>query len=184
MVGLGDLSGGSFGSFAEGISADGSVVVGRSVSASGGEAFMWTSGGGMIGLGDLSGGSFSSQATDVSADGSVVVGDGTLASGAEAFVWDSTNGMQSISSILTNSGVDLTGWTLFAATDVSDDGLTIVGRGFNPSGFSEAWVANLGTEPIPEPATIALLGIGLAGLAGSEVRRRWKKKVTNRNKDI
>ncbi len=37
-----------------------------------------------------------------------------------------------------------------------------------------------GSQPIPEPTTIALLGIGLAGLAGAEVRRRCKRKVIDK----
>ncbi len=34
--------------------------------------------------------------------------------------------------------------------------------------------------PVPEPATVALLGIGIAGMAGAEARRRRKKKAVDK----
>ncbi len=143
--GLGDLPGGGFISKAYGVSADGSTVVGMGTSVSGTEAFRWTSSGGMVGLGDLSGGGFFSEAYDVSADGSVVVGEGTsAASGNEAFIWDNINGMRSLKDVLVNNfGLDLTGWKLEGARGISDDGVTIVGYGENPSGNTEAWIATL-----------------------------------------
>ena len=55
FIPLGDLPGGNFASSAQGVSADGSVVVGGVDSSSEQEAFRWTTGGGMVGLGNLPG---------------------------------------------------------------------------------------------------------------------------------
>ncbi len=128
-------------------SADGSVLVGRSISVPGMQAFRWTSAG-MVGIGDLDGGAFDSEALAVSADGSVVVGRGTSEAGSEAFIWDAASGMRSLASVLTADGAaNLSGWVLSAATGVSADGRTIVGWGTNPTGDVEAWIAH-----IPAPA--------------------------------
>ena len=134
-------------------SADGSVVVGYGRDG----AFRWTSNNGTVGLGDLPGGDVESVALDVSADGSVVVGwSETGTNRHEPFVWDEINGMQNLSHILVSDyGLDLTGWTLTSAQAISDDGLTIVGRGVNPAGAREGWIAT-----IPEPGTVLLLGLG------------------------
>jgi cysteine-rich repeat protein/probable HAF family extracellular repeat protein len=145
MEGLGDLDGGNFDSWAGDISDDGTVIVGGGISASGWEAFRWTPGGGMEGLGGLDGGRFESEAYAVSADGSVIVGECQSASGDEVCIWDATGRILELDQVLVNNfGLDLTGWTLERATGISDDGLTIVGTGTNPSGYTEAWIAVLG----------------------------------------
>jgi hypothetical protein len=67
-------------------------------------------------------------------------------------------------------GLDLSGWTLTAATGVSDDGSVIVGRGINPSGDPEAWraeVPELAPPSIPAlPGRALLLVLGAAIAAG------------------
>ena len=119
----------------------------------------------MVGLGDLPGGNFGSRAFATSADGAVIVGTGFSAPGAEAFVWTASDGIRSLRDLLVNDfGLNLTGWTLSYATDVSADGTTIVGTGVNPSGFNEGWIAT-----IPEPATLSLLALG--GLLAARRRR-------------
>ena len=159
MVGLGDLVGGTFFSSAQSISDDGSSIVGESRSAAGTEAFRWDAAHGMQGLGDLPGGDFRSIAWDVSADGSTVVGTSTSDAGSEAFVWTADWGMISLQGLLTDLGLDLTGWHLTTASSVSADGRTIVGSGEHPDGFNEAFIA-----VIPEPDTALLLGLGMAWL--------------------
>jgi probable HAF family extracellular repeat protein len=73
MVGLGSYPDEWFGWYdlANGVSADGSVIVGR-VDGTTRQAFRWTQSSGIVGLGDLAGGIFDSTATDISADGSTV----------------------------------------------------------------------------------------------------------------
>jgi probable HAF family extracellular repeat protein len=148
MVGLGFLTGDNR-SEASDVSADGAVVVGGSwlqlPTGSTSQAFRWTKTAGMVGLGFLPGGN-NSLASAVSADGSVVVGTGNSTSGErEAFIWDAKNGMRSIQKLLTDAGIDLTGWTLTHATDVSADGLTVVGDAISESDDSDnaGWIARL-----------------------------------------
>ncbi len=116
--GLGDLLGGGFISVASGVSGDGSVVVGYSISGTGLEAFRWTQATGMVGLGNLPGG-ISSSASGVSADGSVVVGYSNSANGNEAFRWTQVTGMVGLG--------NLPGWSSSRASGVSADGSVVVG---------------------------------------------------------
>jgi probable HAF family extracellular repeat protein len=148
MIGLGDLAGGGSDSRANAVSADGSVVVGSGSSASGPEAVLWTSAGGMMGLGYLPGCDGESRAYGVSADGIVVVGQqrkaGNSSCTSGAFVWTQSGGMQSLRDVLIAKGVTgLDDWELREANSISADGQWVVGSGENPSGFNEAFLANI-----------------------------------------
>ncbi len=124
---LGDLSGGAISSSAYGVSGDGSVVVGRSSSASGNQAFRWTRLGGMVGLGDLAGGTFSSSANGISADGTIIVGVSNSASGSEAFRWTASGGMMGLGDVVGGNFGS-------SANAISRDGSTIVGYGTTGTG--------------------------------------------------
>ncbi len=134
FMGLGGVD-----SSAQGVSADGSVVVG---SRHAGEAFRWTATGGMVGLGYLPGGAMS-NANAASADGSVVVGEAaTTPQGAyQAFRWTPQGGMISLDSLPGDT----------AAFGVSDDGSVVVG------GTSEVLVP----EAFRWTEGTGMLGLGL-----------------------
>ena len=153
MLGIGDLAGGTFYSQGNAASADGSVIVGVSASANGTEAFRWTQGGGMVGLGDLAGGVFYSEAQAVSNDGSIVTGYSFSGTGQSAFRWTQATGMQSLQTILTTAGVDLTGWDLSSAVGMDSTGNLIVGNG-TLNGAYVGFLANIQTMAVTTPTDL------------------------------
>jgi uncharacterized membrane protein len=134
------------------LSFDGSVAVGYT--ADGGfrlRAFRWD---GQLQFLDegLLGGSDSAFARAVNADGSVAVGEylrfGT--NGTRAWLWREGEGIVDLQEYLADTvglSLELNGWLLSVASDVSADGLTIVGQGRNPTGCEQAFLVRL---PGPE----------------------------------
>jgi uncharacterized membrane protein len=130
------------------VSDDGSTVIGICWQwwTTGSAAFRWTEATGMEELEGLADTPWSIAAA-VSADGSVVVGVGY---GPVPLIWDMEHGTRLLEEVLVSeSGLDLTGWTLGMATGISGDGRTIVGSGTNPAGLPEGWIAHLGDVTIP-----------------------------------
>lgn len=114
-------------SVANGISRDGTVVVGQGVSPPGLDGFRWV-GGVMSSLGDLPGGQYLSYAYACSGDGSVVIGQGAGASGFPVWRWES--------GVMTSLGA-LPGapFTLGNPGDITPDGSVIVGKSSAAVGF-------------------------------------------------
>jgi len=134
---------------AKGVSGDGLVAVGDH-----GVPFRWE-GGTMT---SLSGTPEYTAAQASNADGSVIVG------WAPAFRWTEATGMQNLADLLTTQyGLDLTGWYLFVAYDVSADGNTIVGYARNPDGKEEAYRAILDgpCRTLPPVPTMSPIGLSV-----------------------
>jgi uncharacterized membrane protein len=122
---------------------DGSVAVGVIAESFQMKAFRWTAAGGLELLDQgAPGANGSSFARAVNADGSVVVGEALRFGfpGTTAFVWRAGQGFRDLKQELEGEyDIDLQGWQLLVATDVSNDGKTIVGQGRNPQGFEQAF---------------------------------------------
>lgn len=182
---LGDLPGGTFYSGAGAISADGSTIVGTSVSNCWGpntcnsEAFRWQ-GGVMMGLGFPQGSNpypFST-AQAVSANGNIIAGSGSSDEGTnEPFRWQ--NG------VFTPLGrIPGYGTNAHLTTGISNDGGRIVGWGDDASGHNtQAWLwenggmMGLGTlsgQPVSLSAAYGISGDGNVVVGGSEDQAfRW-----------
>jgi probable HAF family extracellular repeat protein len=136
-----------FRALANGVSADGRVVVGQASGEYTMEPFRWTESTGMASLGgfpEIPPGAASGEALDVSADGSVVVGWGTGAQGYQnAFRWTASGGMEPLGGFPTGYNSE--------AVAVSADGRTVVGRA-GPGTRSRAfrWTAAEGVVWIGE----------------------------------
>jgi len=136
--GLGYLSGGSC-SEAAAVSANGSVVVGTSCTASGVRAFRWTADEKMTAI-PVPDGLTETWATGVSADGAYVSGYGrasdSLPYGYEGFRWDVSGTL----SVIAVSGLDV------IAKGISGDGSIVVGTSWGTDIDDEAfrWTEGVG----------------------------------------
>jgi uncharacterized membrane protein len=135
LIGLGDFTGSTYASSeANAVSHDGRIVVGQAAAPGGGstQGFRWTQASGLVSLG-------AGYVPHAVTDAGMIVGEWN----GEPYVFGSSLGEGSLVALLQACGVDLTGWALVEANDVTPDGKTIVGTAYTPSGGYEAVLIRL-----------------------------------------
>jgi uncharacterized membrane protein len=176
-----------------GVTDDGTIIVGQSAYGGLGkrEAFRYSDAGGFDLLGFVDPGTQDiSGANGISGDGHVIVGysgEGeylpddavennssvTAVSPQDAVAWyeHESLGLLKLNDLIAIYDPNVLAWDLREAKAVSADGSTIVGWGFNPDGFQEAWVWSL-PYAVPEPSQGLMLAAGVAFLVTAARRRR------------
>jgi CSLREA domain-containing protein len=130
-------------SFVNEVSSDGKTLVG--------DWYRWTEATGLVWL-DILPGTTEARANGVSRDGAVIVGSYFTDAypDGRASIWTQETGLQDLQDLLVDDlEVDLEGWELLSATDISTDASTIVGVGIDPdSGLVSGWRVQLVDDPI------------------------------------
>lgn len=153
---------------ARAVTPSGDVIVGSYSSTGPNTAFRWTESTGDVELDSLPTGTGQADAFAVSDDGRYTVGwssSGIFDIDWEAVIWTEDGEIRKLSDMLQDDfGIDMTGWQLISANDVSADGTTIVGTSIDPQGIRRGFVAT-----IPAPAALSLIPI--TGLLTTRRRR-------------
>lgn len=143
------------------MAADGSRFVGQASDASNkSQAAVWNADGTTLVL-DRPAGFDSAAAFGVSGDGSIIAGTAFIdqVGGDIATFWTADGTAYDLKAFLASNGIDLSGWTLSAITEVSQNGLYLTGRGYNPDGQLESFLVQ-----IPTPSAALPLIAGFAAL--------------------
>ncbi|KAF0095808.1 MAG: putative extracellular repeat HAF family [Puniceicoccaceae bacterium 5H] len=149
---------------AEGISADGRFIVGRTTIDSSRQGYRWSREDGVELLLDPTGAMEVQGAYAVSDDGRFVVGASGLLDESAVYLWDEVNGARNIGELIEAAGFTLEpDWIIDEVWSMSEDGNTIA--------ISNQGVWLFSGYTIPEPRVYALIaGLSALGLL------RWRHK--------
>lgn len=158
--------------YVQGISTAGDAVVGNARVGNEYVAYLWreTQGAQLLGLLDPA--DDWSEAHSTTAHGEIVVGSSGTDLAPHGFIWDDVNGMRDLKTVLLAEGLPVGSWSALWPRDISPDGTTLVGSGYNPDGDIEGWIAY-----VPEPRFAHALVPGLAMLRMLGRRRAGRSRA-------